>query len=281
MPYRFGHDRFVTESIVDRVDRYLDAAPRTGCSSIEAIGPFTLFVGKPAGWPYYARPSEPVASSISPDDVRRVLKRQQRLDLPRALEAVVERVPHLKTSCAAAGMLTHEYPLMVHDRSTIRHDPAGVRFRTLTADDDAVAESVVVAHLAFSGTDSSGIDVKARDEMLSARAPDADDFLRSRIASGQSVVIVAEDASGVVGTGSHNPVKECTEIVGVATLPSASRKGIGMALSQTLVADAQDRSIEIVLLSAANRPTMYMYERVGFRRVATALAAELPEKPSD
>lgn len=281
MRRRFGHDRLVTKSIVGRIDRYLDAAPRTGCSSIEAIGPFTLFIGNPAGWPYYARPSQPAANSISSNEVLGVLQRQQRLDLPRAIEAVVEQAPGLKTSCVAAGMLTHEYPLMVHDRPTIQHHPAGVRFRTLTAGDDAVAESVVVAHLAFGGTESSGGDLNARDEMLSGRASDADDFLRSRIANSQSVVIVAEDVSGVVATGTHNPVEECTEIVGVATLPGARRKGIGMALSQSLVADAQDRRIEIVLLSAASPPTMHMYERAGFRRVATALAAELAKKPTD
>ncbi len=42
----------------------------------------------------------------------------------------------------------------------------------------------------------------------------------------------------LVASGQHNPVADVTEIVGVATLPAARRRGAGRAVTAALVADA-------------------------------------------
>jgi predicted GNAT family acetyltransferase len=65
-----------------------------------------------------------------------------------------------------------------------------------------------------------------------------------------------------------------TEIVGVATLPAARRRGLGAAITAALVADAQQRGVDVIFLSAGSEAVARIYERVGFRRIATACIAE-------
>jgi predicted GNAT family acetyltransferase len=69
-------------------------------------------------------------------------------------------------------------------------------------------------------------------------------------------------------------VAEVTEVVGVATLPSARRRGIGAAVTGALVAHALASGLGLVFLSAASDDVARIYERLGFRRVARAGIAE-------
>jgi predicted GNAT family acetyltransferase len=61
-----------------------------------------------------------------------------------------------------------------------------------------------------------------------------------------------------------------TEVVGVATLPSVRRQGLGAAVTGLLVEDALAHGAEIVFLSAGSEQIGSVYRRIGFRRVATA-----------
>jgi ribosomal protein S18 acetylase RimI-like enzyme len=88
------------------------------------------------------------------------------------------------------------------------------------------------------------------------------------------VTIVAEDSSGLLAVGSHQPVGGVTEIVGVATLPSARRRGLGAAVTAALVADARRGGADIVFLSAGSEDIARLYGRLGFERVGTAGLAE-------
>ncbi|WP_308686579.1 GNAT family N-acetyltransferase [Streptomyces caniferus] len=74
--------------------------------------------------------------------------------------------------------------------------------------------------------------------------------------------------------GQHRPVGKVSEIVGVGTLPAARRRGLGLAVTAALVADARSRGVETVLLSAGDEDVARLYARLGFRSVATALIAE-------
>jgi ribosomal protein S18 acetylase RimI-like enzyme len=262
-------------TIIQRIDAYLDQVPRS-VATTEQVGPFTLFVGQPSSWPYYGRPTLPATDNFSAGDVQRLVERQRQLEVPETIEAIAEAAPTLKTACLDAGLTVHELPLLVHRESIAVPVPDGIRIRRLSPDDPAVAASYAVAQLSFgaAGTAVGVVGDDDRDASLRDRDPATDNFLRKRMATGQTVVVVAEDERGVLATGAHNPVGDTTEIVGVATLPSARRQGLGAAITDTLVADAFRRGVTMVLLSAGGDDVARVYERVGFHRVATALAAE-------
>jgi len=264
--------------LIQRIDDYLHRVPRSGATA-EEVGPFTLFVGMPGGWQYYARPRPVNAAApaeISAVDVRRVLARQRELDLPETIEAIAEAAPALATACRDAGLTVSKLPLLIHHDSVAVPVPDGIRIRRLDADDPAVAAAQVVADLAFaeSGTSVGVADDGTRDAAIEAGPSHTLNAQRHRIREGLTVVVVAEDEHGVLATGSHQPVADVTEIVGVATLPSARRQGLGAAVTNTLVADAFRRGVMTVLLSAGDDDVARVYERVGFGRVGTALAGD-------
>ncbi|MEO8330731.1 MAG: GNAT family N-acetyltransferase, partial [Candidatus Nanopelagicales bacterium] len=177
-----------------------------------------------------------------------------------------------------AGMTVTDLPVLVHRESVVVVPiPDGIRIRRLKADDPAVSAHQVVAQLGFAspGTELGTVGRDERDRALQERHSDLDDFLRSRMSDAATIVVVAEDEHGVVATGAHQPVGDTTEIVGVATLPDARRRGLGAAVTNALVADAQRRGINVVMLSAGGEEVANIYRRIGFEKVATALAADV------
>ena len=122
-----------------RVGGYYDAVPRSA-ARVEAVGPFSLFVGT-GPWPYYARPRLGLSHTFTVDDVRAVLDRQRALRAPATFEWVHETTPSLLEAARAAGLSVLEAPLMVLDRGAWRvpEPPAGMTLRVLSADDGALA----------------------------------------------------------------------------------------------------------------------------------------------
>jgi predicted GNAT family acetyltransferase len=90
------------------------------------------------------------------------------------------------------------------------------------------------------------------------------------------VAAAARVAGVVASVGWHQPLEGASEIVGVATLPAFRRRGLGAAVTATLVADALERGIELVFLSADDERVARVYAKVGFERVGTACAASVP-----
>ena len=74
--------------------------------------------------------------------------------------------------------------------------------------------------------------------------------------------------------GSHQPVGEVSAIVGVATLPSARRRGLAALVTARLVQDARERGAELVFIEAEDEDVARIYGRLGFERVGTACVAE-------
>jgi ribosomal protein S18 acetylase RimI-like enzyme len=104
------------------------------------------------------------------------------------------------------------------------------------------------------------------------RASDADVAdLRGFLASGQGfigridgdVVCVSQLAA------SHDGI---AELVGVATLPAFRRRGLATAVTGAATAAAYECGVDAVCLSAGDEESARMYERVGYRTVATMLA---------
>ena len=269
------------QPVVERIDAYLDQAPRSAANAV-AVGPFTLFVGQAGGWPYYARPTLPPREVFTAEHIRQLLTKQRELGVPESLEAIADTAPSIRTACDDAGLSVVDLPMLVHSQTIASPIPKGIRIRRLAADDPAIASHRVVAQLAFSnqGTQLGSAGPVDRDRELGSRDPARDDFLRRRVDSGTTVVVVAEDEHGVLATGAHQPVGDTTEIVGVAALPSARRRGLGAAVTNMLVADALRHGVDMVMLSAGSDDVARVYERVGFQRVATALSAESSRETS-
>jgi ribosomal protein S18 acetylase RimI-like enzyme len=266
--------------LLERLERYYDAVPRATAGTAE-IGPFTLFVAR-HGWPFYARPRLGEAGPFTQNDLARVCDRQAELGVPVAFEWVHETTPALLPVARDFGLKVVEGPLMVlhWKRAAAPGElPAGITLRTMAADDPALPAVAAVASVSFR---AGGVDVgdggPAERDAVAAASSDADlNALRDRIRAGRMVTVVAADTSGPIAVGSHQPVDDVTEIVGVATLPARRRLGLGAAVTAALVADAELRNIDIAFLSAGSEAVARIYTRIGFFRVATACIASTPD----
>ena len=245
---------------LETLETYYDAVPRP-LATTEELGPFTLFLRRdPDGWPYYARPrlgyDGPVPSA-SVDDVR---ARQRELGVPEAFEWVHETTPGLLAAAREAGLA--ECPLLVLPAEAVPVRPSlpdSFRVVPLAADAREVGDVVTAVSAGFAGTD----DV----------APgDAGRFPRL-IAEGLVAMAGAYDGETAIGGGTHGPRGTTTELTGIAVIPRARRTGVGAAITVALVADARNRGVETVFLSAWTDAVARVYERVGFVRVGTACIA--------
>jgi ribosomal protein S18 acetylase RimI-like enzyme len=259
------------------IEAYYDAVPR-GVARAEGIGPFTLFVNPGPGWPYYARPSLG-ATSFSVEDVERVRMRQRELGIPESFEWVPEMTPALATAISAAGLPVSDHPLMLLDATraaAMSNTDSGIQVRLATLGDDLPLLHAI-ARTAFdnpgSNIGTAGLDAARQ---VANRNPAELAFRQERLRSGGSVMAVASIDDQPVGVGSHNPLELVTEIVGVGVLPAFRHRGVATALTRLLVADALQRGVRSVFLSAENASSGRIYERIGFQRVATACTAEPP-----
>jgi ribosomal protein S18 acetylase RimI-like enzyme len=189
---------------------------------------------------------------------------------------VHETTPSLAGAAAAAGLEVLQVPLLalVADDWAPPPVPAGVRLRMLGANDLALPAAQAVVELAFAaeGMELGAAGPEARD--LAVARLGSLGFLRERIRAGLTAMAVAEsEPEGPLGAGSHQLARGVCEIMGVGTLPSARRRGIGAAVTGRLAQDARERGAGIVFLSAAGNDVARMYERIGFHRVGTACFA--------
>ncbi|WP_420803114.1 GNAT family N-acetyltransferase [Streptomyces spiramyceticus] len=268
------------ELLLDRLESYYDAVPRNGARA-EDFGPLTLFVREGAGWPFYARPTRGGSGAVTAADVARVRSRQRELGIPESFEWVAESAPTLRAAAEEAGLVVREHPLMVLD-ATVSVPAAdklsdGPSIRTVAPDDPALASALVVPHLAFAepGTGVGQAGLPELAEAVRTRAGDGSvESAVARIEAGLTTVAAAVEDGTALCAGQHQPVGTVSEIVGVGTLPAARRRGLGLAVTAALVADARSRGVETVFLSAGDEDVARIYGRLGFHRVATALIAE-------
>jgi ribosomal protein S18 acetylase RimI-like enzyme len=262
--------------LVRRIDTYLDAAPRTACRT-EAIGPFTLFVNDAPGWRYCARPT-PGSGPVTPEQVKEVRAREREVGMPEAIEWVRELVPSVGPAARAAGLEVASHPLMhLPPGGFADAAPADARVRLVTAEDDLARVSAVQV-VAFANPGTAGGD--AGSGALEAIARESDPivtaFLAERIERGLTVTAAAFVNGEPVAAGAHQPVDGVTEVVGVACLPAFRRRGLAAAVTSLLVADALERGVTTVCLSADDEDVERLYGRLGFVTVGSVGAADPP-----
>ena len=244
------------------IDAFLDAGPRPN-ARLEEIGPFTLFISQKP-WPYYARPRLGAPHDFTPADVEAIRDRQRELRVPQHFAWVHEIAPTLRD---AMPLPVIEVPLLVLEAP---NGPPDRPVRFLGADDPTLRAALAVEQVGFSapGTGLGRQSAAERDE-----APVAGAMLtaiRERLQAGTSVTAVVEDDTGPIAVGTLRPLDGVAEIIAVATLPALRRQGHGAAVTAALVEHAVANGIETVFLSAADDDVARVYERLGFRRTATA-----------
>ena len=211
------------------------------------------------------------------DEIAAVRARQRDLGVPEALEWIHELVPGLLGIARGARMQVREAPLMVLGEGRWRtpDSPDGITVRLLKPGDRALASSGAVQYIGFAdlGTAVGEAGPEERDASAVGQSAVELDFLSERIRCGLTQPAVAEDEGGVLAAGSHQLVGEVSAIVGVATLPSARRRGLGALVTARLVQDARERGAEVVFIEAADADVARIYGRLGFERVGTACIA--------
>lgn len=271
----------MTGILLARLESYYDSVPRRFART-EECGPFTLFLGEPGGWTYYARPRLGGAGPFTADDVTAAAARLADSDLPQSLEWVHETTPTLVDAVRATGLFElEELPLLAVDGNltvTAPPLPGGVTVRLLGPDDaDAVAAARAVSEVGFAseGTARGDAGPDARD----ARTAPAQQRVLDLLAEGAVRIAAAEhEALGPLATGRTIPIRGVAEVMGVATLPSARRQGLGAAVTAALVDDARGLGLSTVFLTASSPEVARIYAGIGFRRVATAWVAEPPAR---
>jgi predicted GNAT family acetyltransferase len=88
------------------------------------------------------------------------------------------------------------------------------------------------------------------------------------------VLAAAFGPDGPVAAGSCQALGGVAEITGVGVLPAERRRGLGAAVTAVLAADALDRGVQTVFLSASDEAVARVYARIGFREIGTAMIAE-------
>lgn len=259
------------------LDAYLDAAPRPDCDPVE-VGPFTLFVSR-SPWPYYARPTVGRRNPITAGDLDALAAACAEHGVDLGIEWVHEVHPELAGLVAARGLDLSSHALMRAEAVDVTAAAVdGVTFRVVEAGDPALLAGRATADAAFTagGTEPGPEGAARRDAFLGKLDPELIAHLNDRARRGLTITAVAEDpAEGVVAVGSYQPMGELAEIMAVATLPSARRRGLAGALTALLARHAHDEAgVQTVLLSAQDEAVARVYARVGFARVGTAHAAE-------
>ena len=265
-------------SALQHLETFYDAVPRAG-ARVEPVGPFALFVREGAGWPFYARPAPGSPDRFTVDDVRQVRARQVEVGVPEALEWVHDLAPSLTAAAREAGLTVQLCPLMVLDPQALTMPEADdVSVRIAGPDDADLALAEAVASVAFGagiGTAVGEAGVDERDETADQADPSRLAMMRAALRAGTQVRAVARrDGAGPVGVGGYQHAAGVAELVGIATLPSARRRGIAAAVAGVLAREALSRGLGTVFLSAQDEDVARVYERVGFRRLGTAGLAE-------
>ena len=174
------------------------------------------------------------------------------------------------------SMRVVDHPLMVlDDHARTQQVPDGVEVGIVDADDDLAALSAV-AEVAFAAPGTATGTGPCRCGRRGRRAePGHDRVPAGRMLARLTVAAAARVTGVVVAVGWHQPLDGASEIVGVATLPTFRRRGLGAAVTGALVADALEQGVGTVFLSADDDDVARVYTRVGFRRVGTACAASV------
>jgi ribosomal protein S18 acetylase RimI-like enzyme len=262
--------------VIERIDVFCDVVPRRRARAREH-GPLVLFVPVGPSWPYYARPRRGSRPPVTAADIRVVRARQRELVIPESFEWIEQSAPDMAAAAAEAGLEVRAHPLMVLTGPVrVPALPPGVTVRIIAPEDAELDRIWAVPAVAFGhpGTATGEAGVPERDKIAADHDGGTIAMLRERLRSGHSVLAAAFGPDGPLAAGSCQAADGVAEITGVGVLPTVRRQGLGAAVTALLAADARDRGVQIIFLSASDDAVARVYARIGFREIGTAMIAE-------
>lgn len=180
-------------------------------------------------------------------------------------EFIEEAAPDLAPGFRAAGLVEEgRNPLLVCTPDSLRPVSAapGLVIRRLTPE---CSDADFAAFISVQGRSFGDDD---RIEPTAAQVED----LRRRTELGPHYFLGLLDDLPVATAAHTAPLDGFTELVGIATLADYRRRGIASALVAALTQAAFRAGVQVAFLAAADERAGRVYERVGFRPYATALA---------
>jgi GNAT superfamily N-acetyltransferase len=241
--------------VIERMQQFLRASAANG-REVVASPPFTAYVHPADALKFfsYAVPDgDVVPTQDEIERVRQVFRVRERL--PR-LEWIEEHAPRVAPELERAGMLEElRTPLMVCDETSLIDtalDVPGLTIRPLAVDD--LREATNLQRLAFG------------EEPLSPDEQPSDP--RARGGGG----VIARSGSEAVAAGVWTKVIDgVSEPAGIATAEAWRRRGLGGAVTAALARQAFAAGASLCVLSPGGETSLRVYERAGFRRIATML----------
>jgi ribosomal protein S18 acetylase RimI-like enzyme len=214
---------------------------------------------------------------VTAADIRAVRARQRELIIPESFEWIEEIAPEMTAAAAAAGLEAHTHPLMVLAKlARAPTPPPGITVRVVAPSDPELDRIWAVPAVAFGhpGTAVGEAGTAERDKLAADHDGGTIAMLRERLRSGQSVLAAAFGQEGPLAAGSCQAVDGVAEITGVGVLPASRRQGLGAAVTALLAADALERGVRTVFLSASDAAVARIYASIGFREIGTAVIAD-------
>jgi ribosomal protein S18 acetylase RimI-like enzyme len=250
--------------IIERLQAVMRETARSQYES-EAFPPFTGFFHPRDLLTYlnYAIPDEPTGGDLAQPLAALRAAFRARGRRPR-FEFIEEFAPALASALAFAGFEEEaRQQLMVCTPATWREAPAvpGLAIAVLTS------ESPLFAIKEGLATNELGFNPRGSGEFSDA---DAERY-RASLATARAFTAYLDGQA--VGAGMFNPPRDgLAELVGIATLEAYRGRGAATALTAHMAREAFALGVETAFLTAADERAGRVYERVGFRRVATMLA---------
>jgi ribosomal protein S18 acetylase RimI-like enzyme len=255
---------------IDRLQAYLRQSAITQYRAIP-VPPFTVFIQANDALTFfnYAIPDEPIAADSaeaqeSLELLKSVFIRENRT--PR-FEFIGEYAPELSGLLEKVGFTEESrLPLMLCTAETLVMPSPIEGFSVVHLQADSAPEVAIahsrIAHYGFMG-DSDWL---AEYEVgIPEQKADA-------VAKGMGLFVGYLDEEAVAVATYGVPYDGIIELAGVATLPAYRRRGLAGYLSAVATAHAFENGVTLALLSAGDEGASRVYERIGYRAGATAVA---------
>jgi len=254
--------------LIPKVQAYLRESARQRYTTV-AVPPFTAFFHPHDHFAHfnYAIPDHAELGEVQAVLVELKATFRQRDCQPR-FEFIEEFSPHLAAALRQANFEEEgRQQLMICTPETFQALPAllGLQITPLTP------ESPVPVLQKFLDTQRHGFNPTATE----ASTPEQANLFTPELHHIKSFFGEFEGQPAAVASYTA-PLDGVIELVGVATVESLRRRGIAAAMSHAAVAQAFAQGASLACLTAADERAGHVYERVGFRPVATMLAYSVP-----